>query len=149
LYQADLRYLNLILAIMKAGEHNNQINKFNIGVRLKSFKNAFSGLSCLVKYEHNARIHIFILIIALLAGIFLRISFSDWIAIILATGLVFTSECFNTAVEYLSDAVSEDYNEKIKKAKDVASAGVMISAIISVIIGLIVFLPEIYRLLVV
>jgi diacylglycerol kinase len=144
-----LRYLNLILAIMKAGEHNNQINKFSINVRLKSFKNALSGLSCLLKYEHNARIHLFILIIVLLAGIFLRISSSDWIAIILATGLVFASECFNTAIEYLSDAISEDYNEKIKKAKDVAAAGVMISAIISVIIGLIVFLPEIYRLLVV
>ena len=131
---------------MKAGELDNQVKKFNINKRLRSFKNAFSGIYCLVKYEHNARIHLFVLIIVLLAGIFLRISSSGWIAIVIAIGLVFISECFNTAIEYLADAVSEEYNEKIKRAKDVAAAGVLISAIISVIIGLTVFLPEICRL---
>lgn len=134
---------------MKTEEHAGQIKKFNIMERLRSFRNAFSGLSYLMKYEHNARIHLFILIIVLLAGIILKISSSDWIAVVLAAGLVFISECFNSAVEYLSNAVSEDYNEKIKMAKDVAAAGVFISAFTSVIIGLIVFVPEIYRLIVV
>jgi diacylglycerol kinase len=133
---------------MNAGEQNDQIKKFNLNERLKSFKNAFSGIPGLLRYEHNARIHLFILIIVLLAGLFLRITSSDWIAIVFASGLVFISECFNTAVEYLSDVVSPEYNEKIKRAKDVAAAGVLISAIIAVIIGVIVFLPYMYKLIV-
>jgi diacylglycerol kinase len=133
---------------MTAGEKDDKTKKFNIIERLKSFRSAFSGIAMLLRYEHNARIHLFILIIVLLAGLFLRISSSDWIAIVFASGLVFISECFNTAMEYLSDVVSPEYNEKIKSAKDVAAAGVLISAIIAVIIGVIVFLPYLYKLIV-
>ena len=133
---------------MKAGEQDEQIKKFNINERLKSFRNAFTGIITLLRQEHNARIHLVILVVVLASGIFLRISSSDWIAIFFAAGLVFISECFNTAIEYLSDAVSPEYNEKIKSAKDVAAAGVLIAAIVSVVIGIIVFLPEIYRLIV-
>lgn len=99
-----------------------------------------------MRFEHNARVHLFIIIIVIIAGLFLRLSAINWIAIVYASGLVLISECFNTAVEYLSDVVTQEQNEKIKKAKDVAAAGVLISAIISVIIGIFVFLPAIYKL---
>ena len=133
---------------MKPGGKNDQIKRFSINERLESFRNAFSGLAALLKFEHNARIHLFILIMVIVAGIILRIQAIDWIAIVFASGLVFISECFNTSVEYLSDIVSPGDNEEIKRVKDLAATGVLISAVISVIIGLIVFLPEIYRLIV-
>lgn len=132
---------------MEAGNQNKSLGKFKIKDRLMSFRNAFSGFVQLVRYEHNARIHFVILVLVISAGLLLGISSSDWIAVTLASGLVIISESFNTAIEYLSDEVSKGYSEKIRAAKDVAAAGVLISAIISVIIGLIVFLPQIYRLL--
>jgi diacylglycerol kinase len=132
---------------VKAGKQNDQIKKFNINDRLKSFRNAYSGLVALLEFEHNARIHLFILVIVVVAGFVLRISAIEWIAIVFASGLVFVSECFNTAIEYLSDVVSPEQNEKIKRVKDLAAAGVLISAIVSVIIGIIVFLPEICKLI--
>lgn len=125
----------------------NSINKFSLRARIRSFKGAFSGFSALLKFEHNARIHLLILLIVIAAGIILWITWIEWIAILFASGLVFVAECFNTAIEYLSDVVSPEYNMNIKTAKDVAAAGVLISALISVIIGLIVFLPKIYMLL--
>lgn len=124
----------------------NPNKKFSLYERQKSIKNAFSGLVYLLKFEHNARVQLFILIIIIIAGLFLRLSAIDWIAISFAAALVFICECFNTAVEYLSDAVTMEQNENIKMAKDVSAAGVLISAIIAAIIGLFVFLPEIYRL---
>jgi len=132
------------MGIIKNGDRNKS---FSLSARLKSFKHAFNGLITLLKFEHNARIHLSILVIVIITGIFLRISATDWIAVLLVSGLVFISECFNSAVEYVSDVATEEQNENIKKAKDVAAAGVLISAIISVIIGLIVFLPEICRLI--
>jgi len=131
---------------MNGISRNDPKKKFNLADRLKSFKNAFSGLGYLLRFEHNARVHLFIIIIVIIAGLFLRLSAINWIAIVYASGLVLISECFNTAVEYLSDVVTQEQNEKIKKAKDVAAAGVLISAIISVIIGIFVFLPAIYKL---
>jgi diacylglycerol kinase len=133
---------------MKTEEKNNQSTKFSLSARFQSFRHAFSGLSVLLKYEHNSRIHLFILILVLIAGLILRISLSDWMTIIFASGLVFISECFNTAVEYLSDDISPGYDEKIGKAKDVAAAGVLISAIVSVLVGTIVFVPAIHKLFV-
>jgi diacylglycerol kinase (ATP) len=130
---------------MKSGEKNNATKIFKITDRLKSFRYAFSGIADLLKYQHNARIHSAVFFLVLIAGVLFRISSSDWIAIILASGLVFASEAFNTSIEYLSDAVSSEQNEKIRRAKDVAAAGVLIASFVSVIIGLIIFLPEIYR----
>lgn len=123
----------------------NQKKKFSLKERIKSFSDAFHGMGTLLISEHNARIHLLILVIVIGAGFIFRISGSDWMAILFVAGLVFVSECFNTAVEYLSDLITEETNDNIRKAKDVAAAGVLISALISVITGLIIFIPEIFR----
>jgi diacylglycerol kinase len=131
---------------MNLMEKNDPKRKFSLRARLRSFGYAFRGIATLIAYEHNARIHLFILVFAIILGILLRIGVSGWMAILFVTGLVFVSECFNTAVEYLSDNITGERNEKIKRAKDVAAAGVLISALISVITGLIIFLPGIINL---
>lgn len=120
--------------------------RFSINERIRSFRYAFSGLFRLFRDEHNALIHLVILIIVIISGVYFRISKGDWIAIIIVAGMVFTSECFNTAIEYLSDFVSPERNDKIKNAKDLAAAGVLISATCSVVVGLLIFLPELIKL---
>jgi len=49
----------------------------------------------------------------------------------------------NTAIEYLVDVVSFEYNIKAKKIKDVAAMATLFVTIIAVIIGLLVFVPAI------
>jgi diacylglycerol kinase (ATP) len=121
--------------------------RFSLAERLKSFRYAFRGLVELLRHEHNARIHLFILIVVITAGILLNIGASEWMAILFASGLVFVSECFNSAIEYLSDQITVEENDNIRRAKDVAAAGVLISAVISVATGIIIFLPEIFSLI--
>jgi len=133
--------------IMKRNEKELQKKNFSLTSRLKSFRPAFHGIGTLLKYEHNTRIYLFILIIVIVAGILLQISATDWLAILFVSGLVFASECFNTAVEYLSDMITDERNENIRRAKDVAAAGVLISSGVSVITGLIIFIPELLILL--
>jgi undecaprenol kinase/diacylglycerol kinase (ATP) len=62
-------------------------------------------------------------------------------------GLVFITELLNSAVESLADYINPEWNELIKKAKDYSAAAVLISAIISVIIGAIIFIPKISDLI--
>ncbi len=128
-------------------EKEFQRRGFSLTSRLKSFKPAFHGIGTLLKYEHNSRIHLFILVMVIVAGILFKISAADWLAIILVSGLVFASECFNTAIECLSDMITGELNENIRRAKDVAAAGVLIAAAVSVITGFIIFIPEIIKLL--
>jgi diacylglycerol kinase len=131
--------------IMAKSREKFQKKRFSLKRRIQSFSDAFHGIGTLLIYEHNSRIHLVVLAVVIGAGIFFRISGSEWIAILFVTGLVFASECFNSAVEYLSDLISEERNDTIRKAKDVAAAGVLIAAVISVITGMIIFIPEILR----
>lgn len=126
----------------KYGKHRS----FSTAERLESFRDAFRGIASLLRFEHNARIHLAILLIVILAGFLLRISVTDWMAILCVSGLVLVSECFNTAIENLSDLITDQPNEYIRRAKDVAAAGVLISAIISVAAGLLIFIPAVIRL---
>jgi len=112
-----------------------------------SLRNAFSGIATLLKLERNAKIHLFILVLVIVAGVLLKISPAHWIAVSLAAGFVIAAESFNTAIEALCDAVKPEFDPEIRKAKDLAAAGVLISAIASAVTGLIVFVPALVRLL--
>lgn len=117
--------------------------KFSIKKRIKSFVYAFNGLFLVIKNEHNARIHLLATVCVILAGFIFKISKFEWIAIIFAIGFVFVSEIINSSIEHLADFVSPEKHEKIKIVKDLAAAAVLVAAIVSVIIGLIVFLNKI------
>lgn len=112
-----------------------------------SFRNAFSGIATLLKLERNAKIHLVILVLVIAAGILLKISPANWIAVALSAGLVLAAESFNTAIEVLCDAVEPEFDPGIKRAKDLAAAGVLIAAITSAVTGLIIFIPALLRLL--
>jgi diacylglycerol kinase len=120
--------------------------KFILSERLLSFRYAFRGLIALIRFEHNFRIHLVMLAAAILAGIFFGISLSEWTAILFVSSMVLVSESLNSAIEYLSDAVSPGKDERIRKAKDIAAAAVLISAISAVITGLLIFIPELMKL---
>jgi diacylglycerol kinase (ATP) len=120
---------------------------FNLKERLRSFGNAFSGIGSMIKTEYNFRIHILILLLVVISGFLLSISPAEWIMLVIVSGIVLSAECLNTAVEYLSDIVSPGYNEKIKRVKDVAAAGVLLSAIAAIITGLLIFVPRIIQII--
>ncbi len=120
--------------------------KFSFAQRLKSFNHAFNGLIILLKEEHNAKIHLVVATSAVIAGVVFDLSALEWIVIVFAIGFVFTAEIINTSIENMADFISPAKHEKIKKIKDLAAAGVLVSAIAAVIIGVIVFLPRIIRL---
>ncbi len=115
---------------------------FSIAKRIKSFGYAINGLKVLLKEEHNSRIHILAAIGVVIAGFTFNISLYEWIALTFAIGFVIALEIINTAIENISDFVSPERHDSIKKIKDLAAAGVLIGALTAFTIGLIVFLPR-------
>ncbi|MDR0829280.1 MAG: diacylglycerol kinase family protein [Prevotellaceae bacterium] len=126
---------------------NIENEKFSLRKRLKSFSYAFNGLKILINEEHNSRIHIAVAVLVIIAGFGFKISSIEWLAVVLCIGFVFVLEIINSALENLCDFVSPERNETIKKVKDLSAAAVLISAITSVIIGVIIFLPKINLLI--
>ena len=121
--------------------------KFSIAKRLKSFTYAFAGLKVLFREEHNSWIHLFATVCVVTAGILLRISLLEWVAVVFAIGLVFSFEIINTSVENIADFVCPERDDRIKRIKDLAAAAVLVSAITAAVVGLIVFVPKILELL--
>ncbi len=122
-------------------------SKFSIRKRLASFKFAFSGLRSLFKHEHNSRLHLLAALLVIATGFILGISRTEWMILVIIIAMVFITEILNSAVESLADYVSPEYNSIIKRVKDYCAAAVLISAITSVIVGLIIFLPKAIRIL--
>lgn len=121
--------------------------KFSARSRFGSFRFAFKGLLTLLKYEHNSRIHLLAALAVIAAGIVLKISLPEWCLIIIVIGLVFMAELLNTALEEMSDIIDPEWNEKIRKVKDYAAAAVLISSIVSAVVGGLIFIPKILDLL--
>jgi diacylglycerol kinase (ATP) len=121
-------------------------NKFSLKSRLDSFKYAFNGIIMLLKNEHNSRIHFLAAFIAILAGFLLKIDRIEWVILVVVIGIVFLAELFNTSLETISDIVNSELNESIRNAKDYSAAAVLMSAIISIVAGAIIFTPKILDL---
>ncbi len=109
---------------------------------IKSFGYALSGIAYTVKTQANFRIHLVAVILVGLAGRYFRLSAADWLWIIMAIGLVLITELLNTAIEKLTDLVSPEFNPLAGKVKDIAAGAVLVAAFISLITGLIIFIPK-------
>lgn len=90
----------------------------------------------------NFRIHLVAILMVVLAGWYFHLSPNEWLWIIFTIGLVLVTELLNTAIEILVDLVSPDFNIQAGRVKDVAAGAVVIAAIISVVIGSIIFIPK-------
>ena len=109
---------------------------------INSFGYAFEGIKQAYLGEQNMRIHFFMASLVIIFGFFLKISYMEWLVCLLLIGLVIMAEFINTAVEYVVDLASPKIHPLAKAAKDTASAGVLMMAIISAAIGLIIFVPK-------
>jgi diacylglycerol kinase (ATP) len=118
------------------------MTQFSIRRRLNSFVFAFRGARTLLASQHNAWIHAAATLAVVIGGLASRVSAVEWALLVFALGLVWLAEAMNTAIEFLADEVSEEQRDRIGKAKDVAAFGVLASAVASLVIGIIVFLPR-------
>lgn len=113
---------------------------------VNSFKYPIKGLRYAYRNEQNLAVDVGMAVIVVIAGFLFKINVTEWAILILTVGLVISCELLNTAIEAVVDLVTEEYHPLAKVAKDTAAAAVFIFAIISVVIGLIIFLPKVIAL---
>jgi len=120
--------------------------KFSLRNRIRSFGYAFEGLKKFFLSEHNTWIHSLAAILVIIISFLLKISWSDWIGVLFAIGLVLSAEAFNTCMEKMMDRLLPQEDETVKYVKDLAAGAVLITAVIAALIGLIIFIPKIIHL---
>ncbi|MFA5360640.1 MAG: diacylglycerol kinase family protein [Candidatus Paceibacterota bacterium] len=111
----------------------------------QSVLNAFQG----IKYacsQQNFFLMILLAIVSLGFGFWLKISYYEWLAIIIVIGSVLSLEMLNTMVETTLDIIEPNESSKVKQIKDIIAGAVLIACLMALIIGILIFLPKILEL---
>ena len=113
--------------------------------RALSFRYAFAGWWYVIRTQRNAWIHAVTSAVVVILAFWLRLSTRDWAVIVLAIGLVWTSEFLNTALEAVVDLASPQHQRLARVGKDVGAAAVLIAALSSALIGFLIMGPPLWQ----
>jgi diacylglycerol kinase len=108
---------------------------------------AIRGIALLFRTERNARIELVFALFALLLGAWLKIPLSEFCIIMVCIGAVLAAEAINSAVERMADFQSRENHPDIKSIKDIAAGAVLIMAVVSVVAGVLIFVPRILEVI--
>ncbi len=112
--------------------------KHIVNKHIKSETYALAGLRSAFSSELNLRIEIFIAIIVIALGFVLRLDLFEWVLLINAVFIVIITELLNTALEYLADGLTKDFNNFIKQSKDIGAAAVWVASLFAIILAVII-----------
>ncbi|QHA92632.1 diacylglycerol kinase family protein [Bacillus sp. N1-1] len=113
---------------------------------LRSFLYASQGFRYLIKNEQNFLFHLLAGFVVVIAGIVLGLSTIKMCVLLTVIGIMLSLEALNTGVERTIDLITEEEHPIAKVAKDVSAAAVFLFAVISVIIGVLLFFEPIAQL---
>ena len=112
---------------------------------LDSFRFAVRGFIAALLRERNLYLSWCVFLAVVWAAVYFQLTGGMLLAVLICCALVISSELVNTAFEVLVDLVSPDWNEQAGLVKDIAAGAVWFTALVSGIIGLIVFIPRLLR----
>ncbi|MFA9492589.1 diacylglycerol kinase family protein [Streptococcus sp. E17BB] len=114
---------------------------------INSFEFAWSGIKTSFVQERNMRKHVLSAAVVLLAGLFFKVSTTEWLILLLCIFGVICMEIVNSAIENVVDLASDyHFSMRAKNAKDMAAGAVLMMSFLAVIVGFIIFLPKLWAL---
>jgi len=115
--------------------------------RLESFNAAIEGIILATKTEKNMKLHFASALAAILLALFLRVSKTDVILILICAFCVLFAETMNTSIEYMADFISKEHSPEIAAVKNLAAGAVLLSAFGSLVVGYIIFSKYLYNMI--
>lgn len=114
---------------------------------LDSFVAAGRGCALVLRNERNIRIHCILACAAVILGLFLEFTPGEISLVLLVSAAIIASELFNAALERLSDIVKPRVSGYVEQTKDIAAAAVLVLSLTSVVVGILLYVPKIFRIL--
>ena len=107
-----------------------------------SFEHAYRGMISAVRTQRNMRFHVVVAVAVLVGSLFLGVSKLELAVLVLTILLVFVTELFNTAMEFVVDLATREYHPLAKLAKDVSAGAVLVSSVGAVLVGYLVLADD-------
>jgi undecaprenol kinase len=114
---------------------------------LRSFGHAIDGLAELLRTQRNFRVHLAVALLVVILAAALGFSAVEWAVLVVTITLVLATEGLNTGIEIAVTLASPERRPEAKAAKNIAAGAVLLSAIASVVIGGLLFLPHVQHAL--
>lgn len=128
------------------------MNKQQIGKNtnfIDSLLHALDGVITVYRDERNMKYHTLLGLIPIALGLYFQVSILEWILLIFCIFFVVLMEFLNSMVENIVDLIVEHHFHPLaKKAKDIAAGAVLLSALFTLIVAALIFLPKLYLLFV-
>ncbi len=110
----------------------------------KSLSNAFRGVFLMLKSERNFQLEVLALLINIFLIFYLKLSNLDTVLVLSVSFGVLSAEIFNTAIERICDFIQPEFDRRIGFIKDISAGAVVLMAILSVIVGILVYWKYIF-----
>jgi undecaprenol kinase len=112
---------------------------------INSFKYAISGVAIAFSANLNLKIHLVLAVVAILLGLYLKLSHLELVLVTILIALVFSAEMINSAIEEVVDLLVSEHKVQAKIAKDVSAGMVLVVSIGALVCGIIIFLPYLIK----
>jgi diacylglycerol kinase len=106
----------------------------------RKFRDAFRGIREGVRGQNSFYVHFFMVAAVVVAGVTLRVNAVEWCVLVLCITVVLTAEMFNSAIESMAKAITEEIHPYLKNSLDIGSAAVLFASIGASIVGCVLFI---------
>jgi diacylglycerol kinase (ATP) len=110
-----------------------------------SFRYALEGIWHALKNNRNLRVDFLCAFLVFFLGWYFQINSLEIIILLVTVLIVISAEMINTSLEEMVNLITSEHKKEAKIAKDVAAGMVLITAIGSVIIGILIFATYVSR----
>jgi diacylglycerol kinase len=114
--------------------------------RLEQFKNslqyAFRGLGYVLRHEKNFQNELATAIVVVVAMVYFNLAKWETVLLFLVIMVVLIMELLNTVMERVVDMLKPSVHPYAKLIKDLMAATVLVTSILAIVIGIIIFYPH-------
>jgi diacylglycerol kinase (ATP) len=127
--------------VTKNRKKRNRVEAFFMkeGGLARSFNSALEGIVYALRTQRNVKIHFAVTVLALVASVWLSITKTELILLLITIALVLITEMINSSLEVMLDLTVERYHPMARIAKDVAAGAVLFSSLNAVLVGYLIF----------
>jgi diacylglycerol kinase len=99
-----------------------------------------------VRGQSSFFVHFFVAAAVLATAAVLHVSRAEWCMLILCITIVMAAEMFNSSLESMARAITDEWSPHLRNALDIASTAVLVAAIGASVVGAIILGSRVFDL---
>jgi undecaprenol kinase len=114
---------------------------------IKSLSFAWRGLKYVVRNEKNFQNELAVAVVVISAMFYFQVTRSEMIILFIIITGVLVAEILNTIMERVVNVLEPRVNPYARLIKDLLASSVLLTSILAIVIGLIIFIPYIIKII--